>query len=77
MHLSARNIRTFLLALVLAASAWLFLTSPLQAQSSVAVEPRPLPDFPASNPGDWINSKPLSLAGLRGKVVLIDIWTTV
>jgi cytochrome c biogenesis protein CcdA/thiol-disulfide isomerase/thioredoxin len=24
---------------------------------------------------DWINSKPLALAGLRGKVVLIDFWT--
>ncbi len=25
--------------------------------------------------GDWINSKPLSLRQLRGKVVLIDFWT--
>jgi cytochrome c biogenesis protein CcdA/thiol-disulfide isomerase/thioredoxin len=25
--------------------------------------------------GDWFNSKPLSIAGLRGKVVLIDFWT--
>ncbi len=25
--------------------------------------------------GDWINSKPLSLQKLRGKVVLIDFWT--
>ncbi|MBB5889461.1 cytochrome c biogenesis protein DipZ [Kutzneria kofuensis] len=24
---------------------------------------------------DWINSSPLTLAGLRGKVVLIDFWT--
>ena len=24
---------------------------------------------------DWINSEPLSLAGLRGKVVLLEFWT--
>ncbi len=25
--------------------------------------------------GEWINSKPLTIANLRGKVVLIDFWT--
>jgi hypothetical protein len=25
--------------------------------------------------GPWINSEPLSLEGLRGRVVLIDFWT--
>lgn len=25
--------------------------------------------------GDWINSEPLKLKGLRGRVVLIDFWT--
>jgi len=38
-----------------------------------------LPDYgtaPALHPdGAWINSKPLTLASLRGKVVLIDFWT--
>ena len=30
---------------------------------------------PASNPGPvWINSRPLSMADLRGQVVLIDFW---
>jgi hypothetical protein len=34
----------------------------------------PAPDF---QPGlDWINvERPLSIAGLRGKVVLLDFWT--
>src|SRR5262245_18529575 len=31
-----------------------------------------LPSFDGGGP--WINSAPLSPAGLRGKVVLIDIW---
>jgi peptide-methionine (R)-S-oxide reductase len=30
------------------------------------------PDFAA---GTWINSEPLTLKGLRGRVVLIDFWT--
>ncbi len=28
-----------------------------------------------SSATDWLNSRPLSAAGLRGKVVLIDFWT--
>jgi len=33
----------------------------------------PAPEFRGIQ--QWINSKPLSLAGLKGKVVLIDFWT--
>ncbi len=33
------------------------------------------PEFTHSSQGDWINSAPLTLAGLRGKVVLVDFWT--
>jgi thiol-disulfide isomerase/thioredoxin len=33
----------------------------------------PAPDFTGIN--EWLNSGPLTLAGLRGKVVLIDFWT--
>ena len=25
--------------------------------------------------GPWINSEPLSLAGLRGRVVMVEFWT--
>ena len=25
--------------------------------------------------GPWINSEPLSVAGLRGRVVLVEFWT--
>jgi cytochrome c biogenesis protein CcdA/thiol-disulfide isomerase/thioredoxin len=33
----------------------------------------PAPDF--ADVTEWVNTKPLTLAGLRGKVVLIDFWT--
>ena len=33
------------------------------------------PDFRHNNAAEWINSAPLSLSQLRGKVVLIEFWT--
>lgn len=36
---------------------------------------RPAPAFTHRAPTDWINSPPIELASLRGKVVLIDVWT--
>ena len=35
----------------------------------------PAPEFTQTSAEDWLNSKPLTLASLRGKVVLIDFWT--
>jgi hypothetical protein len=31
------------------------------------------PEFPRDL--EWINSRPLSLADLRGKLVILDFWT--
>jgi len=31
------------------------------------------PEFPTDL--EWINSEPLTLARLRGKVVILDFWT--
>ena len=35
----------------------------------------PAPEFTHEAQQDWINSEPLSLKSLRGRVVLIDFWT--
>lgn len=37
--------------------------------------PVPAPEFTHSDQEDWINSEPLKLKELNGKVVLIDFWT--
>ena len=36
---------------------------------------RPLPEFTTSAAEHWFNSEPLSVAALRGKVLLVDVWT--
>jgi thiol-disulfide isomerase/thioredoxin len=33
------------------------------------------PEFPHQAAADWINSAPLTLASLRGSVVLVEFWT--
>jgi glutathione peroxidase-family protein len=48
---------------------------PRLASGGALVEPSPAPDFPQRSQEDWLNSAPLTLADLRGKVVLIDFWT--
>jgi len=36
---------------------------------------RPAPEFPRSDAAGWLNSPPLTMAGLRGRVVVLDLWT--
>jgi glutathione peroxidase-family protein len=47
----------------------------LLVASVPAAEWEKAPEFTHERPADWINSKPLRIADLRGKVVLIDVWT--
>ena len=37
-------------------------------------QPQPLPEF-TGKATDWINSEPLTVDDLKGKVVLLDFWT--
>jgi len=39
--------------------------------------PGDLPKFPNPNPDYWINSKPLQPEDLKGRVVLVEVWTSV
>ena len=36
---------------------------------------RQAPEFPREDGGGWINSPPLRMRDLRGKVVVLDVWT--
>lgn len=39
------------------------------------IEPIPAPEFTHMTPDEWINSEPLRLVDLKGKVILVDFWT--
>ena len=42
---------------------------------ALAAPPMLVPEFTSLDARDWVNSAPLRRADLRGKVVLLDIWT--
>ena len=44
------------------------------ALTAVAQAPPKAPEFTHAGQADWLNSKPLRLSQLRGKVVLIEFW---
>ena len=46
-----------------------------RAWSADISPPFAAPDFTERSPEAWINSKPLHIEDLRGKVVLLDFWT--
>jgi thiol-disulfide isomerase/thioredoxin len=39
-----------------------------------ATTPTPAPEFTHHRDSDWVNSTPLTLTALRGKVVLVEFW---
>ncbi len=47
--------------------------TPIKAEASGLPDFGPAPDFQGITA--WLNSPPLTIGGLRGKVVLIDFWT--
>lgn len=52
----------------------LFLLLVLAAAPLLAAAPTTPPEFSHSSPDDWINSPPLKLSELKGKVVMIEFW---
>jgi len=57
------------------ALAVVLLTAVAAAVSPAGAQPRPGVAAPDVTGGPWINSRPLTLAGLRGRVVLVEFWT--
>ncbi|MES2883235.1 MAG: redoxin domain-containing protein [Pseudomonadota bacterium] len=47
----------------------------LLAACGASAQPRAAPEFPTRSAEAWINSAPITLASLRGQVVLLDFWT--
>jgi hypothetical protein len=45
---------------------------PIEAADRLVAVGQPAPEITG---GPWLNSAPLSLAGLRGRVVLVEFWT--
>lgn len=37
----------------------------------------PMPEFTTTSKNLWINSEPLKKAQLKGKVVLLEVWTSI
>jgi hypothetical protein len=67
-----RAIRTFTLGMgIVLATVGLLIGPGAGADNLVAIG-QPAPEITG---GPWINSQPLSLAGLRGRVVLVEFWT--
>jgi thiol-disulfide isomerase/thioredoxin len=44
------------------------------AADAAAAGPAPPPEFTHTRPSEWLNSDPLTLASLKGKVVLVEFW---
>lgn len=66
-----RHFRMFGYALLVAS-----LSSPLAHAERVLVETSvPLPEFTHKGASAWLNSDPLAVADLRGKVALVHVWT--
>jgi hypothetical protein len=63
-------------ALTLCAGMLLAAAGPARPHAAAAEPPVGVGQAaPEITGGPWINSEPLSLGGLRGRVVLVEFWT--
>ena len=68
------KLSTFLVSLLLFMGIWIVSDSAWVAARDTE-QPWAAPEFTHSSERDWINTQPLKLADLRGRVVLLDFWT--
>lgn len=47
----------------------------LMASGFASASPTQAPQFTHTQPTEWVNSKPLTLADFSGRVLLVDVWT--
>ncbi len=71
--MTAPRLLMILVAAGLAVIASLATGAAVQHQRG-ALAPTAAPAFTHDGVGDWLNSEPLTIESLRGKVVLIDFW---
>ena len=71
------SLRFRLAGLGLLALAALLVFGASTSTAGLAAPNKPMPEFQNQSPSRWINSPPLKRAELKGKVLLIEIWTTV
>ncbi|MGB7923513.1 MAG: thioredoxin-like domain-containing protein [Pyrinomonadaceae bacterium] len=50
-------------------------TAAPDTRRDVLIPARSAPRAPALAEGSWVNSEPLTIEGLRGRVVIVDFWT--
>lgn len=76
-EVTVKSLRSLLYIAAAAAVLWVVSARPwaLGAEPVVVDAPWQAPEFTHGDDSDWINSAPLKLADLEGKVVLIDFWT--
>jgi peroxiredoxin len=67
--------RSLVYLFVLVAALWIASARPWTLLAQPSSAPWAAPDFTHGDPEDWINSRPLKLADLEGRVVLLDFWT--
>jgi len=72
------NSRTLLrtaFLIVIFAMIMMIITRCQDLSGSKKIKPVPVPEFTQSGAEAWINSQPLGVKDLKGKVTLMDIWT--
>jgi thiol-disulfide isomerase/thioredoxin len=70
-----KYLRSLVLVGVLAAAVWAVSARPWALSAQDLDPSRLAPEFTHTSAEAWINSVPMKLADLEGRVVLIDFWT--